>query len=491
MRQAQRRRRRSDRRCRAVRARHPCRARSRRARAHHRGHRHQRQIHDHGADRSHPSGLRAWTRRSAAISASRCSTSASPTREDRLRARSVVLSDRAVAGPCRPMSRFSPISRPITSTATARWRTTRRSRKSLLKRAAPDGHVAVGVDDRYSAEIYTKLAGQPHGGRGGRLGRQGARPRHLRHRRKTVRRLGSALGADRRSENGSASSRAPQLAERGAGLCRGPPADPRSARDRRARSCASRALRIASKMSGASARSASSTIPRRRMPMPPRARSPASPISSGSPAASAKEGGIADLEPYFPRMRKAYLIGEAAESFGTTLAGKVAVVQSGTLERALKAAFDDARASEAEEPVVLLSPACASFDQFRDFEHRGDVFQRPGAGDDRGAAETGAQQEPPHDSVSRRQFRLRPLVVDDRPRRRLPAMLGADGDRACARLRGEPGGHRKRRERGQFLLRAEAACLCRDRDRHPDRRVAARFQDDAASLAAVDLRARR
>ena len=50
-------------------------------------------------------------------------------------------------------------------------------------------------------------------------------------------------------------------------------------------------------------------------------------------------------------------------------------VQSGTLERALKAAFDDARASKAEEPVVLLSPACASFDQFKDFEHRGDVFR--------------------------------------------------------------------------------------------------------------------
>ncbi len=90
----------------------------------------------------------------------------------------------------------------------------------------------------------------------------------------------------------------------------------------------------------------------------------------------AKEGGIADLEPYFPRMRKAYLIGDAAESFGKTLAGKVAAVQSGTLERALNAAFDDARASNAEEPVVLLSPACASFDQFRDFEHRGDVFRQ-------------------------------------------------------------------------------------------------------------------
>jgi UDP-N-acetylmuramoylalanine--D-glutamate ligase len=89
----------------------------------------------------------------------------------------------------------------------------------------------------------------------------------------------------------------------------------------------------------------------------------------------AKEGGIADLAPYFDRVRKAYLIGEAAEAFGRTLAGKVEVVQAGTLERALHAAYADAQISDAAEPVVLLSPASASFDQFRDFEHRGDEFR--------------------------------------------------------------------------------------------------------------------
>ena len=94
-------------------------------------------------------------------------------------------------------------------------------------------------------------------------------------------------------------------------------------------------------------------------------------IAGGKP----KEGGISDLEPYFPRLRKAYLIGEAAEAFGRTLAGKVDVVQAGTLECALHAAYRDAQMSEAPDPIVLLSPACASFDQFRDFEHRGDVFR--------------------------------------------------------------------------------------------------------------------
>jgi len=89
----------------------------------------------------------------------------------------------------------------------------------------------------------------------------------------------------------------------------------------------------------------------------------------------AKEGGIADLAPFFPKMRRAYLIGEAADAFGKTLAGKVDAVQSGTLGHALEQAFEDEKSSAAREPVVLLSPACASFDQFRDFEQRGDIFR--------------------------------------------------------------------------------------------------------------------
>ena len=88
----------------------------------------------------------------------------------------------------------------------------------------------------------------------------------------------------------------------------------------------------------------------------------------------AKAGGIEDLKDLFPRIAKAYLIGEAAEPFSWTLAGKAECVLSGTLERAVQQAYADAAAS-GEEAIVLLSPACASFDQFSDFEARGEAFR--------------------------------------------------------------------------------------------------------------------
>ncbi|MBU6296739.1 MAG: UDP-N-acetylmuramoyl-L-alanine--D-glutamate ligase [Alphaproteobacteria bacterium] len=94
-------------------------------------------------------------------------------------------------------------------------------------------------------------------------------------------------------------------------------------------------------------------------------------IAGGRP----KEGGIAPLAPQFSRIRKAYLIGEAAEEFAATLDGKVAYEISGTLENAVASAAVDAAQSPVPAPVVLLSPACASFDQFRDFEQRGDSFR--------------------------------------------------------------------------------------------------------------------
>jgi UDP-N-acetylmuramoylalanine--D-glutamate ligase len=90
----------------------------------------------------------------------------------------------------------------------------------------------------------------------------------------------------------------------------------------------------------------------------------------------AKEGGIDSLTGYFDRIRHAWLIGEAADEFAVTLAGKVATTIAGTLDAAVAAAARQARADGIAGAVVLLSPACASFDQFTGFEQRGDAFRR-------------------------------------------------------------------------------------------------------------------
>jgi UDP-N-acetylmuramoylalanine--D-glutamate ligase len=93
-------------------------------------------------------------------------------------------------------------------------------------------------------------------------------------------------------------------------------------------------------------------------------------IAGGKP----KAGGIESLAEFFPRIRKAYLIGEAAKDFAVTLEGKVTHEIDGVLSAAVDAAARDAEASAAKEPVVLLSPACASFDQYPNFEVRGQAF---------------------------------------------------------------------------------------------------------------------
>jgi UDP-N-acetylmuramoylalanine--D-glutamate ligase len=94
-------------------------------------------------------------------------------------------------------------------------------------------------------------------------------------------------------------------------------------------------------------------------------------IAGGRP----KEGGIASLAPLFPRIRHAFLIGEAADLFARTLAGRVAHTRSATLAEAVAAAAAQAHADGIPGAVVLLSPACASFDQFADFEVRGEAFR--------------------------------------------------------------------------------------------------------------------
>jgi UDP-N-acetylmuramoylalanine--D-glutamate ligase len=88
-----------------------------------------------------------------------------------------------------------------------------------------------------------------------------------------------------------------------------------------------------------------------------------------------KDGGVESLRPLFPRVAKAYLIGAASDEFARTLAGAVPFERCGTLSAATEAAALDAARSKAREPVVLLSPACASFDQFDNFEARGDAFR--------------------------------------------------------------------------------------------------------------------
>ncbi len=89
----------------------------------------------------------------------------------------------------------------------------------------------------------------------------------------------------------------------------------------------------------------------------------------------AKEGGIAPLRPLFSKVVKGYLIGEASELFARTIGDAIPYEFCGTLEVAVDRATRDAEQAATEMPIVLLSPACASFDQFPDFEKRGDRFR--------------------------------------------------------------------------------------------------------------------
>ncbi len=87
-----------------------------------------------------------------------------------------------------------------------------------------------------------------------------------------------------------------------------------------------------------------------------------------------KAGGIEALVPLFDRVERAYLIGEAAEAFSATLRGRVPSQRCDSLEKAVAAAAADAWQGFGNQ-TVLFSPACASFDQFRNFEARGDAFR--------------------------------------------------------------------------------------------------------------------
>jgi len=85
----------------------------------------------------------------------------------------------------------------------------------------------------------------------------------------------------------------------------------------------------------------------------------------------AKTDNLDECAPHFGHVRKAYTIGEAGEMFASLLSPHMAVAECVTLDAAVKAAAGEAEPGD----TVLLSPACASFDQFRDYEARGDAFR--------------------------------------------------------------------------------------------------------------------
>jgi UDP-N-acetylmuramoylalanine--D-glutamate ligase len=91
----------------------------------------------------------------------------------------------------------------------------------------------------------------------------------------------------------------------------------------------------------------------------------------------AKSGGIEPLKPWFVRIARAYLIGQDSDALAATLNGHAKVEICDTMQAAVAAAARDAMHdnSDAGEIAVLLSPACASFDQYPNFEVRGDDFR--------------------------------------------------------------------------------------------------------------------
>ena len=93
-------------------------------------------------------------------------------------------------------------------------------------------------------------------------------------------------------------------------------------------------------------------------------------IAGGKPKAE----GVTPCLDHLSNVLAAFLIGDAEDDFEAELDAYIPCFKCGTLEEAVRQAFDTARQEGQDDPVVLLSPACASFDQFFSFEQRGDAF---------------------------------------------------------------------------------------------------------------------
>jgi UDP-N-acetylmuramoylalanine--D-glutamate ligase len=90
----------------------------------------------------------------------------------------------------------------------------------------------------------------------------------------------------------------------------------------------------------------------------------------------AKDNGIESLSGYFQKIKKIYTIGDATQDFADCIGDQSSVECCYTLDAAVRSAVFDAKSSTTKlKKVILFSPACASFDQFQNFEHRGNVFK--------------------------------------------------------------------------------------------------------------------